>query len=59
MTKKKVKAKGSAVTDHLLLCSHSPYFENFNVLTKENRKFVLELKESLPTMTDKPSLKVH
>ena len=56
LTKKKVKAKGSAVINHLLLCNHSPSFENFSVLTKENKKFLLELKESLLIMRDKPSL---
>ena len=56
LTRKKVKPKGSAVSDHLLLCNHSPSFENINVLTKENRKFLLELKESLLIMRDKPSL---
>ena len=45
LTKKKVKPKGSAVSDHLLLCNHSPSFENVSVLTKENKKFLLELKE--------------
>ena len=44
LTKKKVKFKGSAVSDHLLLCNHSPSFEHFSVLTKENKKFLLELK---------------
>ena len=38
LTKKKVKPKGSAVSDHLLLCNHSPSFENFSVLTTENKK---------------------
>ena len=37
LTRKKVKPKGSAVSDHLLLCNHSPSFENFSVLTKENK----------------------
>ena len=37
LTKKKVKPKGSAVSDHLLLCNHSPSFENFSVLTKEKK----------------------
>ena len=46
----------SAVSDHLLLCNHSPSFENFTVLTKENKKFLLSLKESLLTMRDIPSL---
>ena len=55
LTKKKVKPKGSAVSDHLLLCNHSPSFKNFTVLTKEN-KLLLELKESLLIMRYKPSL---
>ena len=38
LTKKKVKPKGSAAGDHLLLCNHSPSFENFNLLTRENKK---------------------
>ena len=53
LTKKKVKPKDSAVSDHLLLCNHSPSFENFSVLTKENKKFLLELKESLLIMREK------
>ena len=56
LTRKKNKSKGSALSDHLLLCSHSPSFENFSVLTKENKKFLLELKESLLIMRNKPSL---
>ena len=52
LTKKRVKPKGSAVRDHLLLCKHSSSFKSFSALTKENRKFVLELKKS----RDKPSL---
>ena len=56
LTRKKVKPKGSALSDHLLFCNHSPSFENFSVLTKKNKKFLLELKESLLIMRDKPSL---
>ena len=56
LTKKRVKPKCSAVSDHLLLCNDSPSFENFSVLTKQNKTFLLELKESLPIMRDKPSL---
>ena len=47
LTKKKVKHKDSAVSDHFLLCNHSPSFESFSVLTKKNRKLILELKERL------------
>ena len=56
LTRKKVKPKSSAVTNHLLLCNHSSSFENFSVLTKENKKFLLELKESHLIMRDKLSL---
>ena len=54
LTKKKVKPKGSAASKHLALCNHSQSFESFSMLTKENRKSVLELKESLLVMNDKP-----
>ena len=40
LTKKKVKSKGRAVSDHLLLCNYSPSYKNFSVLTKENKKFL-------------------
>ena len=53
LTRKKVKPKGSAASDHLLLCNHSPSFESFSVVTKENKMFLLELKESLLIMRDK------
>ena len=57
LTTKKVKHKGSAISYHLLHCIHSPSFENFSVvITKENRKFLLELKDSLLIMTDKSFL---
>ena len=56
LTRKKVKPKGSAVRNHFLLCNHSPCFENVSVLAKENKKFLLEFKESLPIMRYKPSL---
>ena len=52
---KKVKPKGSAASDHLLFCNHSPSFESYSVLNKENKKFELELKESLLIMRDKHS----
>ena len=56
ITEKKAKTKDSAVSDHLLLCNHSPSFQNFSVLNEENKKFLLELKESLLIMRYKPSL---
>ena len=57
LTKKKVKPNGRAASDHLLLYNHSPSFKTFSVLSKEKRKFLLELKESLLIMRDKPSSK--
>ena len=56
LTKKKFKLKGSDVSDHLLLCNHSPSFDNFGVLTKENKKILLGMEESLLIMRDKPFL---
>ena len=55
-TRKKVKPRGSAVSDQLFLCNHSPSFGNFSVLTIEDKKLLLELKESLLIMRNKPSL---
>ena len=56
LTKKQVKPKNSSVNDHLLLCNQSASYDNFSILTRENEKFLLELKESLSLMRDKPSL---
>ena len=56
LTKKKVNPKGSTVSNHLLLCNLPSSFENFSVLTKENKQFLLDLKEILLIMRDKPSL---
>ena len=53
---RKVKSKGGAAGDHLLLGNHSPPLKSFSLLTKENRKSVLESKESLLIMRVKPSL---
>ena len=39
----------------MLFCSHSPSFDSFSVLTRENRKLLLALKEILLTMRDKSS----
>ena len=56
LTRKQVKPKNSSVADHLLLCNHSASYDDFSILTRENKKFLLELKESLLIMRDKPSL---
>ena len=56
LTKKQVKPKNSSVADHLLVCNHSTSYNDFSILTRENKKSLLELKESLLIMRDKPSL---
>ena len=59
LTGKKVKPiKNSAVRDHLLHCNYLPSFDNFSILVHENKKFFLEIKESLLIMRDKPSLNI-
>ena len=55
-TSKQVKPKNSSVADYLLVCNHSASYDDFSVLTRENKKFLLELKERLLIMRDKPSL---
>ena len=56
LTRKQVKAKNSSIADHLLLCNHSASYDDFSILTRESKKFLLELKEGLLIMRDKPSL---
>ena len=56
LTRKQVKPKNSSVGDHLLLCNHSASYDDFSILKRENKKFLLELKESLLIMRDKPFL---
>ena len=56
LTKKQVKPKNSSVANHLLFCNHSSSYDNFSILTRKNKKVLLELKESLLIMRDKPSL---
>ena len=46
LTNKRVKPrKDSAVCHHLLNCNYSPTFEDFSVLHRVNKKYLLELKE--------------
>ena len=48
--------KDSAVSHHLLKCNYSPTFQDFSALCHENKKYLLELKESLLIMGDRPSM---
>ena len=54
LTRKPVK--NSSVADHLLLCNHSASYDDFSILMRQNKRLLLELKESLLIMRDKPSL---
>ena len=56
LTRKQVKPENSSVADHLLLCNHSVTYDAYSIPMRENKKFLLELKESLLIMRDKPSL---
>ena len=57
LTGKKVKSSNnSAICDYLLHCNFLPSFDNFIVLAHENKKYLLEIKESLLIIRDKPSL---
>ena len=57
LTGRKVKpSNNSAICDHLLHCNFSPSFDNFSILTHENKKDLLKIKESPLIMRDKPSL---
>ena len=46
----------SSVADHLLFRRHSASYDDFSILSRENKTFLLELKESLLIMRDKTSL---
>ena len=57
LTFNKVKTTAeSSVRDHLLYCDHSPSFDDFNILTHGNNKFLLEIKETLLIKLIKPKL---
>ena len=57
LTNKRVQSrKNSAVCHYLLNCNYSPTFEDFSVLCHENKKYLLELKESLLIMRDRSSM---
>ena len=56
LTKKQVKPKNSSVADHLLFSNHSASYDDFGILMRENKTFLLELKESMLIMRDKRSL---
>ena len=56
LPKKQVKPENRSVANHLPFRNHSASYDNFRNLTRENKKILLELNESLLIMRDKPSL---
>ena len=56
LTRKQIKPMDSSVADHLLLCNHPASYDDFSILTRENKNFLLELKVSLLIMRNKASL---
>ena len=48
--------KQSAISDHLLECNCSIFFDYFDILTSEANKFRLFIKESLLMKRDQPQL---
>ena len=57
LTGKKIKStNNSADRYHLLHCICLPSLGYFSILVHENKKYLLEIKESLLIMNEKPSL---
>ena len=51
LTRKKVKpSNNSAICDHLLHYNFLPTFGNFSILAHENKKYLLETKQSKPSL---------
>ena len=45
--KKKKPSKESSIRDHLLQCDNNPSFDEFTILARGNKKYLLKIKESL------------
>ena len=41
LTKKQVKLKNSPVANHLLFCNRPASYDDFSIITRENKKFLL------------------
>ena len=52
----KLNLKNSSVANHLLLCNHSVSYEDFSILMRQNKTFLLELKGRMLRTRDEPSL---
>ena len=47
LVRKQVTPKNSSIASHLLLFNHSGSYDNFSILTLENKMFLLEFKKSV------------
>ena len=56
LTKKKVKPENSSVGNHLIFCNHLASYDDISIPTCENKKSLLQLKESQLAIIDQPSL---
>ena len=57
LTRKQIKRKNSSLADHFPLCNHSAPYGNFEILARENNRFLLKVKKRLLILRDKSSLK--
>ena len=54
--KRVANPKKSYINDHMLYKNHDASYDDFSILTRENNKFKLRIKESLLIKRDKPDL---
>ena len=55
--KKTKPSNESSIRDHLLECENNPSFDKFTVLAHGNKKYLVDIKESLLIKRDQPVLK--
>ena len=51
LTIKHIKPKDSSIVDHLLFCNHSALYDDFSIIIRGDKTFLVELKEWLVIMT--------
>ena len=59
LPKSKLTLRKSSIADNLLFFNHSASYDRFNILTRENTKFLLELKESRLTFQSRKNWKTQ
>ena len=50
-------SKESSIRDHLLERDNNPFFDEFTILARRNKNYLLEIKDSLLIKCDQPVLK--